>query len=76
MAIKQGDQGGVRRRRGAGNTPSRSVRVSDPIWKGAQKRAAGDGVSTTYVIQTFLEAYGGHVISLPRREVVASDGDE
>lgn len=58
------------RARGQGKTPSRSVRVSDEIWTSAQRRAIYEGHPISYVIQSFLEAYGEGKVNLPRKVIV------
>jgi len=61
---------GVRRPNGKGKTPSRSVRVSDDIWDGAARRAAYEGHSLSFVIQSFLEAYGDGKVNVPQRVII------
>ena len=41
----------------APKTPTRTIRVSDELWKAAQKQALADGVTVTSVILTALEVY-------------------
>lgn len=41
----------------APKTPTRTIRVSDDLWKAAQKKAALEGVSITSVIIKALEEY-------------------
>jgi len=38
-------------------TPTRTIRVSDDIWRAVQKKAASEGVTVTSVIVTALESY-------------------
>jgi len=38
-------------------TPTRTIRVSDDIWKAVQKKAASEGITVTSVIVTALESY-------------------
>ena len=41
----------------APKTPTRTIRVSDTLWKDAQRKAALEGVSITSVIIKALEEY-------------------
>lgn len=41
----------------APKTPTRTIRVSDSLWKTAQKKAAEEGVTITSVIINALEDY-------------------
>ena len=43
----------------APKTPTRTIRVSDALWKAAQKKAAEEGVTITSVIINSLETYLG-----------------
>jgi len=43
---------------GPGKIPLRSVRVADPTWEAAQKRAAERGETVSDVIRRALERYG------------------
>jgi predicted DNA binding CopG/RHH family protein len=41
----------------APKTPTRTIRVSDDLWQGVQKKAAKEGVTVTSVIIGALEDY-------------------
>lgn len=41
----------------APKTPTRTIRVSDELWKAAQKKAAKDKVTVTSIIIKALEKY-------------------
>jgi predicted HicB family RNase H-like nuclease len=41
----------------APKTPTRTIRVSDTLWKAAQAKAALEGVSITSVVIAALEDY-------------------
>jgi predicted HicB family RNase H-like nuclease len=41
----------------APSTPTRTIRVSDDLWKAAQKKAAANEVTLTSVIIKALESY-------------------
>ena len=41
----------------APKTPTRTIRISDDLWKTAQKKAALEGVSITSVIIKGLQEY-------------------
>jgi len=41
----------------APKTPTRTIRVTDELWKAAQKKAADEGVTITSVIINALESY-------------------
>lgn len=38
-------------------TPTRTLRVADPLWKSVQEKAASEGRTVTSVIIEALEAY-------------------
>jgi hypothetical protein len=41
----------------APKTPTRTIRVSDTLWKSVQKKAASEGVTVTSIIISGLERY-------------------
>ena len=41
----------------APKTPTRTIRVPDPLWKAVQKKAASENVTVTSVIIDALENY-------------------
>jgi len=41
----------------APKTPTRTIRVSDSLWKAVQTKAASEGITVTKVIVDSLEAY-------------------
>ena len=41
----------------APKTPTRTIRVSDELWKSVQKKAAEDGITVTSIIIDALEKY-------------------
>lgn len=41
-----------------GETPRRTVRVADPTWAAAMRRARREGTTVTAAITAFLRAYG------------------
>lgn len=41
----------------APKTPTRTIRVSDSLWRAVQAKAASEGVTVTSVIVESLEAY-------------------
>jgi hypothetical protein len=49
---------GLRRPKGSKELPSRSARVSDPIWKRAVIRAKEEDTTVSAVIVAFLDGYG------------------
>lgn len=61
------------RDRQPGGSPTRTARISDPIWKAAQKRAKKDGVSMSQLMSTLVEGYAKGKIDMPRVELVYED---
>jgi hypothetical protein len=61
---------GLRRPKGSKELPSRSARVSDPIWKRAVIRAKEEDTTVSAVIVAFLDGYGLRRINPPKTEVV------
>lgn len=55
-----------RRQQGTTADPPRSVRVSDRIWNRAKAKARDEGYTSSFVIQTLLDAYGRDEIEMPR----------
>lgn len=55
-----------RRPRGTASDPPRSVRVSDKVWNRAKAKAKAQGYTSSFVIQTLLDAYGQGEIEMPR----------
>lgn len=60
----------IRRPNGAPENPVRSVRIGDPIWTRASRRARVDGVTMSYVLATLAEGYANGKINLPTVQVV------
>lgn len=63
------------RNRQAGGSPTRTSRISDPVWTKAQKRAAKDGVSMSQLMNMLVEGYSEGKISLPTVQLVYGDKD-
>lgn len=60
---------------------SRSVRISDPVWEKARRRAALDGYKMSAVIQLLVEAYANGLIDTPKIQLAykrkkVTDGDD
>lgn len=58
------------RPKGAPPNPVRSVRVDDPTWEKATRRAAFEGVTMSEVLALFIKGYGDGLINAPRTQVV------
>lgn len=61
------------RNRQTGGSPTRTSRISDPVWTKAQKRASKDGVSMSQLMNMLVEGYSEGKIDLPRVELVYGD---
>lgn len=59
-----------RRSNGAPEIPVRSVRVTDPSWDRATRRARLEGTNMSAVVQLFVEGYGRGLINAPQTRVV------
>lgn len=60
----------ARPRRAKGQTPARSVRISDEVWDRARNRAAYEGTTVSHVIASLLEGYSKGLLNLPKVQVV------
>lgn len=64
----------AKRPAGSSSDPVRSMRVAEDTFSAAKRRAENeDGVTVSFVVQTFLEMYGKGMLSLPRM-VMSYDG--
>lgn len=59
----------ARPRRVKGAKPARSVRIADEVWDRARNRAAYEGVTISYVIDSLLEGYSKGLLNLPKVQV-------
>lgn len=50
--------------------PVRSVRVADPLWNKAVRRAEGEGLTMSDVLHRFTEGYANGMVNVPRMQMV------
>lgn len=52
--------------------PARSVRVDDPTWDKAVRRAVFEGTTISTVVQRFVKGYAEGLINAPRMQLVCA----
>jgi hypothetical protein len=50
--------------------PVRSVRVGDPLWEKAKRRAAYEGITMSQFLYAMVEGYANNQIGMPQVQVV------
>lgn len=60
-------------KRGEKYAPVRSVRVGEPTWKKASKRAEREGLTMSEVIFRFVQGYADGDIAAPQMQMVYTE---
>lgn len=60
----------ARRPNGSPEAPVRSVRITDPLWAKAKRRADHEGVTMSEVLASFVQGYADGYIDMPQVKIV------